>query len=100
MFLVVEGIFRQKINTSPKKICNDTSLTESLGNVSVQGYFLDATENDTAEHEQKFRILEKRVKFYIKVRSYAHAKYVIENYRVDTKTERKKKALRKKTSAF
>jgi hypothetical protein len=41
-------------------------------------------------------MLEKFVNFYLKVRCYAHAKYVIENYRVDTKTERKKKALRKK----
>lgn len=52
--------------------------------------------HELAEHEQKFNILKKCVHFYIKVRCYAHAKHVIENYRVNTKTERKKKSLRKK----
>ncbi|CAB4021216.1 Hypothetical predicted protein, partial [Paramuricea clavata] len=79
MFLVIEGIFRQNLSHW---------ASESLGNVSVQNNFLDAL--------QKFKMLEKFVNFYLKVRCYAHAKYVIENYRVDTKTERKKKALRKK----
>jgi hypothetical protein len=96
MFLIIEGIFRQKINSTSKQICTDSLLSESLGNVSVQNNFLDATAHEIVEHEQKFRMLEKFVNFYLKVRCYAHAKYVIENYRVDTKTERKKKALRKK----
>ena len=67
--------------------CSDSLLSESLENVSVQGNFLNATEN-----KQKFKVLENCLRYYIKVRSYAHAKFVIENYR----TERKKKALRKK----
>lgn len=96
LFLIVEGIFRQKISLSSKQICVDTLLSESLGKASVQTYFLDATMHEVADHEQKFEILKKCVHFYIKVRCHAHAKYVIENYRVDTKTERKKKSLRKK----
>ena len=96
MFIIVESIFRQKISKNSKTICSDSLLSESLENVSVQGNFLNATANETVENEQKFKVLENCLRYYIKVRSYAHAKFVIENYRTDTKTERKKKALRKK----
>ena len=95
MFIIVESIFRRKRIKNSKTICNDSLLSESLENVSVQGNFFNATANETVENEQKFRVLENCLKYYIKVRSYAHAKFVIENYRTDTKTERKKKALKK-----
>ena len=96
MFIIVESIFRRKIIKNSKIICNDSLLSESLENVSVQGDFFSATANETVENEQKFKVLENCLKHYIKVGSYAHAKFVIENYRTDTKTERKKKPLRKK----
>ena len=96
MFIIVESIFRRKISKNSKTISNDSLLSESLENVSVQGNFLNATANETVENEQKFKVLENCLRYYIKVRSYAHAKFVIENYRTDTKTEHKKKALRKK----
>ena len=95
MLKYVESIFRKHVNIYSKNIDSDLTLTESLENVLVQNHFLNATEDEIADQEHKFEILKMCLKFYIKVRCYSHARFLIENYRVDTKEGGDKKALRK-----
>ncbi|CAB4038146.1 Hypothetical predicted protein [Paramuricea clavata] len=97
MFLVIEGILGKKIILVQNKFVRILYYLSHWGMYQFKIISLMQLHMKLLNmHEQKFKMLEKFLNFYLKVRCYVHAKYVIENYRVDTKTERKKKALRKK----
>ncbi len=62
---------------------------------SVTGNFFKSTKFMEVSDRDKTYILTCCIALYLKIRSFAHAKNIIEKYSAKTQTERKKTALRK-----